>query len=105
MSKLGAFVSLLICTACAPGCGTIQSQGMFWDHESPGIYLPYVYGGVAVDVVWVATGGADLGRAWMVYHALDLPLSFAADTVLLPLTIPQEILRRLPPIDRDPEPE
>ena len=80
---------------CLPGCMTITSR----QESNPD---PTVYSGTFIDLqaigfpVFVAVGQAD--PAGLAYYPmflwvglLDLPFSFVADTLLLPITIPEQI--------------
>lgn len=67
------------------GCGTLTAlTGGFGDPilNDPG----YVYGGAAADL--------EIAQYSFGLSLIDLPLSLAADTVLLPLTIPMEVSLR-----------
>ena len=77
-----------------PGCMTIASQSAYWSGSgSRGdswMYLCFrrlwIYGGTVNDACWISkwSGGSIL-------FLIDLPLSLAADTVLLPLTVVQQL--------------
>jgi uncharacterized protein YceK len=45
---------------------------------------PEVYPGVAIDFYWVQRVG---GPVWSLVGLIDLPISFLADTLLLPLDL------------------
>jgi uncharacterized protein YceK len=69
------------------GCGTYYSQYIYWGGRDPELEM-------AVIPVWVYGGTLnDINLLFELFGLplLDLPLSFAADTVLLPLTITEEI--------------
>ena len=70
------------------GCGTLASvagdaTGRF-EPEGPH-RIPRVYSGIATDWSFLSEGGEDAGVL-----VFDLPLSFAADTLVLPYTIPRQ---------------
>jgi uncharacterized protein YceK len=67
------------------GCCTLNSLA---GPEVPGVTK--VYGGVKSGLFLL--GEPSLG-AWMAAVMIDLPLSAIADTVLLPVTIPMELLK------------
>ncbi len=102
MRKIAA---LSIASVFALGCGTMISQVSYWQDRLPYIYtdhaqtvtaLPFIYGGTAFDVAVVvdaATVEANDPGGIMVMLVVDLPFSLVADTVLLPLTIYQQIDR------------
>lgn len=82
-----------------PGCMTIRSQHVFWKGTEPEAHSPYhpfwvcepdvvVFGGIANNIRQAARRRADLGH---ICHAIDLPLCLAADVLLLPLTVGQQI--------------
>jgi len=84
-------IAALLCSGVLPasGCGTIDNQWGYWrpdppaDPESGYLGRVLVYGGVREDVLVVAwTHGLSI---------LDVPFCLAADTALLPFTIPEQI--------------
>ena len=90
---LGSLLALWL--GITPGCMTITSQDYYWTHSAEAwmfLCLPehWIYGG---------TVNANCRIDWAVeavfpLHILcliDLPLCLAADTLLLPLTIYQQI--------------
>ena len=82
---------LVVVMGSLSGCGTILSQRNYWarDLASP-IKLSLV-----VDGVWVYGGTlSDIKTLLLVLPFVDLPFSIAADTVLLPLTVTQQIVGR-----------
>ena len=114
-SMVWASIAILISLALA-GCGTIVSQGasreIFEAKNEEGEYdrddsccilTPHVYSGVVTDYTMLTfpfscpcTGESGLaGLAfWPLIATLaiiDMPLSAAADTVILPYTIPRQI--------------
>ncbi len=99
MRKIAA---LSIASVFASGCGTTASQLGYWDGEPDprlpyiwgGTTLPYIYGGTTFDVaVVVDAAKADGPGGIAALLVFDLPFSLVADTVLLPLTIYQQIDR------------
>jgi HEAT repeat protein/uncharacterized protein YceK len=91
----------------APACGTIAVQRCYWTwdlHRPESVRSLYVYGGTASEVRIVAGGlsgdpeygaGEDskygLAGCFGPWSLLDLPLTLAADTLLLPLCIYQQV--------------
>jgi uncharacterized protein YceK len=51
---------------------------------------PQVYSGVRKDLEIMGPAFLNLSLGWVVITLFDLPFSFVADTVLLPVTIPRE---------------
>jgi len=91
----------------APACGTIAVQCCYWTqdlHRPESVRSLYVYGGTASEVVIAfkgLSGDAEYGGGesssygasgclgpWIL---LDLPLTLAADTLLLPLCVYQQV--------------
>lgn len=73
------------------GCGTYYSQRDYWINpgEDEGI--------VVLDGIWVYGGAInDINLVLQLYGLtlIDLPFSFVADTVLLPMTVFQQICGR-----------
>ena len=76
--------------AALAGCGTIVETACA-DRRDPG---PHVFGGVRYDWDFVSTGGPCCRTAALAPCFLfDLPLSAAADVVMLPVTVPISLLR------------
>src|SRR5258708_31978848 len=69
-------VALLLTLTLVTGCGTIASTKVE--------YGPRIYGGVRYDVADLAIEGFPLGT---LCGLLDFPFSFAADTLMLPVTL------------------
>lgn len=99
MRKLILTLSVVAIAITTPSCATALSQGVFWKGKPPPKMLPkpwhdiHIYGGTALDLgIWGWLTGLKehypdaQDGAWAVF-LLDLPFSFVADTVLLPLTI------------------
>ena len=87
--------ALAIASLFASGCGTIAMQMAYQEGgPDPDWPLPYIYGGTSFDVVMVV-GGATSGNeaSILTLMVFDLPFSVVADTILLPLTIYQQIDR------------
>ena len=91
---------------CAAGCATVAAQAAYLSEEGSLDDWPCgsVYAGTALDLALARTGelccrgGSVLVQ---VLGAIDLPCSLAADTALLPVTIPETIgmaMRRREPI-------
>lgn len=73
----------------APGCGTLVDVSRRRDPGRSGV--PRVLGGLRTDAGIVLGGTWGVLRtptALAVVFALDMPLSLAADVVLLPITLP-----------------
>ncbi len=75
---------------------TVYVQHAYWTGDPDAENLPCgpVYAGTVGDVLF-ACGAVHLAEEapwpWRVLSAVDLPLSFAADTALLPLTIGERV--------------
>jgi hypothetical protein len=97
-TRMAAYLAAVL--ACSPcGCGTIANLSDSRTAE--------VYGGIARDVSAVgrlfedtpagdAKAAARIGGVALAasYYALDLPLSLAADTLTLPITVPSTLTRQ-----------
>ncbi|WP_172834244.1 ankyrin repeat domain-containing protein [Nitrospira japonica] len=83
---------ILVLTLLQGGCGTIVSRNVdpYQDRGSQEGDLVYprtrIYGGVAADIHWIRYEYRSKTTS-NIPLPLDIPLSFAADTVLLPLTV------------------
>ncbi|MBI4582963.1 MAG: YceK/YidQ family lipoprotein [Planctomycetes bacterium] len=95
-------ISALLLTACCSGCGTFWRQKLYWTDgrppHGPDIRTPnLVYGGLTIDGYMLGLAaiapfhGEWIGLALIPPFLVDLPLSLAADTILLPLTIYEQI--------------
>jgi uncharacterized protein YceK len=94
----------IVCTASVlvsqVGCGTILNMGAgtcpIRDH-------PIIYGGVGIDVEYLATQDFPLG---LFLALLDFPLSLVGDTITLPWSIPATITQgiRNAPAEEDAKP-
>jgi uncharacterized protein YceK len=93
----------------ASGCGTIQSIKLD-NRTEPTKDIHVLYGGVHYDCQMMdppSSGGWELPPSYCFFPfaLIDLPLSFVADTVMLPYTIPranhrkQEIAKKV--VDRN----
>jgi uncharacterized protein YceK len=97
---------LLLALATTPGCASIAMQGVFWRAADPPKMLPdpfcgvHLYAGTALDLGilgWVL-GIKQIPQerrdaqdgAWAML-LFDLPWSLLGDTLLLPMTICQQI--------------
>src|SRR5260221_6728906 len=69
-------IALLLTVTAVAGCGTIASTKVE--------YGPRIYGGVRYDVDDLAIEGFPLGT---LCGLLDFPFSFAADTLMFPVTL------------------
>lgn len=90
-----AIASLLLLTSALTSCGTV-----FQLSAKSGTYDSHIYGGVRFDfevvdlaLDWRGSDGVLSTAVFGLYVILDLPLSFVADTLLLPVTIPLHIHR------------
>lgn len=80
-------LGLVLCLA-ATGC-------MTWDTRSdPGYDGPRVYSGTRLAASQAGQQFMNLNLPWVLLFGLDLPLCMVADTLLLPWTIPEEVVRR-----------
>ena len=87
---------LFLVSILLSSCGTINAvQSALNPHEvekieaaqqDQGCDVPHIYGGVFIDLCLINEG--DVG----VLFIPDLPLSFILDTVLLPISIPMQIV-------------
>ncbi len=93
---------------CVTGCATYNVHKGFSHHAKA--CTPYfkngrsptaTFGGTMADVYYIYSAGAvlfkpdppDASLTMFVISALDLPLSFLADLVLVPVSIPRDIVR------------
>jgi uncharacterized protein YceK len=79
-------------------CGLLSGCGSFHSLSGPMRDAPCIYSGVRLD--WAALRGDDhyVRQFRLVapdYPALDLPASFAMDTVFLPLAVPRSIYQAI----------
>jgi uncharacterized protein YceK len=107
---LGAALILLACVVLT-GCGTCftltASSVMYGNEENPQskklggtVYpIPHIYSGTAADLTGIIGPFVikEIRRApyfvfMYLYAITDLPLSFAADTLMLPYTVPRQIV-------------
>src|SRR5262245_21668915 len=58
-----------------------------------GYHGPYVYSGTRYDAGLLGNGLVDLNMWTMMFALCDIPFSFLADTVMLPVTIPRDSAR------------
>jgi hypothetical protein len=82
-----------------PGCMTIISQEHYWSHNADAwmfMCMPefWIYGGTVNEACLIGSA--------FIPGLIDLPLCLAADTLLLPLTVYQQITYTPP---EKPEPE
>lgn len=81
---VGMFAAILT------GCGTMASLG--------GSEFPKIYGGVQFDTEMMQTiksGEKDIVKSLSLVYAADVPFSFMADTVALPITVTAAIVSSL----------
>ena len=76
------------------GCGTLQSCSI----DDPDVWP--IYGGVACDIKHIQDNASAVKT--IALRACDLPLSAAADTLMLPLTVTYAIARGLDRMDEAP---
>jgi uncharacterized protein YceK len=78
--------TLAILLLALAGCGTVYDAiGADWAYVGPP--SPHVFGGVRGD--WFMVNGGDRHLGFLgLFCLFDLPLSAAADVVLLPITVP-----------------
>lgn len=90
--------ALLATLACAVGCGTLSNVT---GRERAGLSAvkarePRLYGGVRNDLEWLNAGNAELSDVssddalLVAFYAADIPSSFVADTVTIPLVLWQQ---------------
>ncbi len=85
-------VALVIAVLAHTGCGTIASRTM------PGYDGPWIYSGTVMDVAAVFGGASEGGEGSIAALLIfDVPFSLVADTLLLPLTIYEQITGRRNP--------
>jgi len=86
------FCFILILATILPGCGTFQYYSDASEREE---HYP-LYGGTGIVLGGRLISGGPHGMCSSIAYAvglIDLPFSFAADTVLLPYSLPASILR------------
>jgi uncharacterized protein YceK len=96
-----AVVCVVVASALTlAGCGTVDNICL--ENEQTGQVPMHIYGGVEADIRFLAEDPPGPRAAKpavdpfkVVYLAADLPLSFVADTVTLPITVPMTYVDRL----------
>ncbi len=86
MHRLRKLVAGLALVATS-GCMTLDTQ------LNPAYDGPQIYSGTRKDLEIFGPAFLNLSIGWMLIVLVDLPFSFVADTVLLPVTIPRESRR------------
>lgn len=91
MTRTGA-IAALIGGSLLGGCGTVGAFHRYLGHGNPDWY--FVYGGTQMNLASLGSGGVPvtpnsdvLVEVPFPLSAVDLPISFAADTALLPATL------------------
>ena len=110
ITNLYRVLLLVVVLGACSGCGTCSSQEEYW--RGRGSLGPptgvWVYGGTVTDIRLLPsffTGRPTLfGLQLFIPLILDTPLSFAADTILLPMTITQQIVGRPGEQDEETDP-
>jgi uncharacterized protein YceK len=103
MRRLAGAALVAVAVCFAPGCGTLINLCPC-DDPSGFPHPASIYGGTRCDLkfaqVFTTQAAEERPPGWRVSWAtgvcmvaIDLPLSIAADTVLLPITIPCELAR------------
>ena len=93
MRTLRWYAVLTAVSFLASGCGSyLRYTNDERLSESP-LCLPYVYGGVAYDLETISDARKPglydfFNGPFILLGAIDIPFSFVADTVALPVTIP-----------------
>lgn len=96
--KIHITVFALLLLFYVQGCATVFVNA----YSGPGVNLPpetctfppYIYGGVITEALFVANTIKGLHFDFLphvVFVLVDLPLSFVADTVILPFTVYRQI--------------
>jgi uncharacterized protein YceK len=80
-------VALLLALVAGSGCMTIDTQ------TDEGYEGPRTYSGVRRDLTILPDAFLSFAIPWVGIALVDLPFSFLADTVILPVTIPREAER------------
>lgn len=88
------FVSLFVCLLLS-GCSSVLRYAFDDDPRSCDM-PPYIYGGVALDWLFLTglgeTSERDSGGAYIrIFGLVDLPFSIVGDTLLLPVAIPMQV--------------
>lgn len=112
LSKIFKLATLLSFILLANGCTTYITQVRFWDPEEgkqffagfpktyqeiykESLYYPvYIYGGTRTIIDWF---DPDHGAGIITLFIIDFPFCFCGDTILLPLTIGEEIYEEINP--------
>ncbi len=87
MSRSRSLACLLALLVATPGCMTIDTQ------LGRGYEGPYVYSGVRKDLEILGPAFLHLSVGWVILMLIDLPLSFVADTLLLPVSLSRDAER------------
>ena len=77
-------VGLALLLGLLPGCMTVQTR------TDTGYSGARTYSGSRSDLAMMGEAGMSLNLGYVVIGLVDLPFSFLADTLLLPVTIPEE---------------
>jgi uncharacterized protein YceK len=94
-------LSIILFSTCilSSGCMTLVSQEVYWQPSSEAavvLYAPdlYIYGGVVNDILYLSNNfnERDENIFFLVLLLIDIPFSAGADTVILPLTIFEQII-------------
>jgi uncharacterized protein YceK len=78
-------------TVFVPGCGTVITRAVGPNWAPPDPPLPRVYSGVLFDLTCLWRPEAYATDTIAGFCFFDLPLSLVADTVILPLTLYEQI--------------
>ena len=99
-------LALVVALANCSGCATAMNQFDYWNRDKQNNLSPvgdvwWVYGGATTDIFNIQR---DVGGKYPGLWIYDLPLSTAADTLLLPVTIIQQIVGRPDNEDEETDP-
>lgn len=86
-SRVGRAAAALLLALGASACMAIDTQ------TNKSYRGPLVYSGTRYDLSGAGDALVDFNIGWLMFLLADLPFSFLADTVMLPVTIPRESAR------------
>ena len=84
---------VMLLSILSVGCGTIMNRTVMSGSIDESARGMSVYGGIRTDMVLIVMlkdSSTKKGLLYATFIVADLPLSFVADTLLLPVTIPEQ---------------
>ena len=84
-----AFISLSL-----SGCGSFSNLVKMMMPQRCDDSNGYIYGGVLTDCTMISKGFSSTNPAKIGFGVIDMPFSFLADTLMLPISIKEDIRRQ-----------